>query len=108
VVRVPVNKQRLQKLFHNDVRSKEETRDAILQSLCARDFGLNGRDISNVRLEVDRGTFRLHDNDAQSVKLMVCLCACLRRAALIALRCSDISLCGPRVAGQRCGLKATE
>ena len=45
--------------------------DAIARSEYARDFALNRHDISNVSIDVDKGRFRRHEDDATSVHMLV-------------------------------------
>jgi hypothetical protein len=63
LVSIAVNKHRLIERFGS--------MENVLLSSSARDYGLDRHDITNVRREVDRGTFRRHDKDAQSVQMLV-------------------------------------
>jgi hypothetical protein len=47
---------------------------AILETKYARDLALNRRDVSNIAMDVARGTFRRHEDDTASVKMLARPC----------------------------------
>jgi hypothetical protein len=68
------NRERLHHQHQGQLRSKEEVYLAILGTRFKRDLALNRHNVSNIAVDVARGTFRRHEDDATSVKMLVCLC----------------------------------
>jgi hypothetical protein len=65
----------LERLEHQQRGSDDdEIYLAILETKFARDLALNRRDISNIAMDVARGTFHRHKDGAASVKMLVRPC----------------------------------
>lgn len=87
------NKLRLRRLHGGAEGGTDAQIDRrILASSSARDLALSRHDIANVRIEVDRGTFRRDDDDATSVRGLVrsslqgSSCCHLQVVAIFAMR----------------------
>lgn len=68
---VAENSQRLRHQYREAGSDAQEVLEAIFASRHARDYALSRHDLSNISAEISKGTFRRHDNDAESVHMLV-------------------------------------